>query len=59
MNPRILLEEQEDDHSDYYIARAFYDAGHLVWARNKQLVAQVRSACTREDYDVMYGSESK
>lgn len=46
-----MLETQASDHYDYEVARMFYEQGRWTAALNKQLVAQVRSADTREDYD--------
>jgi hypothetical protein len=46
-----MLEIQGDDFLDYRVARWLYNVGAWGRARNKQLVAQVRSAETREDYE--------
>ena len=46
-----MLEIQGDDFLDYRVARWLYNVGAWERAKNKQLVSQVRSAETREDYE--------
>jgi len=51
-----MLDSQASDYYDYEVARLFYTQGRLGLAFNKQLVAQVRSADTREDYETFYNT---